>query len=137
MTGRIKSFVTFARRHPFQVVLIGVIFFKFYVFGSTKYPQPPVVTEQGIVLTERTVDAEGITIKWESDDERIDPGTTVFIVEARDREIRLGNRVVFQPKNTQWYEIGRTTDYELSRSGMWVDRTREIRVRTVIEGVAE
>lgn len=137
MTGRIRTVATLARRHPFQAVLIGALVCRMIAYGGDKPEPPPVVQEQGIVLTERTVTPDSITVRWSSDDERIVPGTTVFIVEARDREIRLGNRVVFQPKNTQWYEIGRTTDYELSQSGMWVDKTREIRVRTVIEGVAE
>lgn len=137
MKNRIKSFVTFARRHPFQAVLICVLVGKAVAIGGTKPEPPPVVVEAGIRLTERTVDAKGLSVKWESDDSRIIPGETVFIVEARDREIRLGNKIIFRPKNTQWYEIGRTTDYELSRSGMWVDKTREIRVRTVIEGVAQ
>lgn len=139
MKDRIKSFVAFARRHPLQAVLICVLVGKAIAYGGSKpdVPPPPVVVEGGITITQCTVDAEGITIKWESDDERIVPGTTVFIIEARERPLMLGKTVVFQPSNTAWYEIGRTYDFEVAKSGVWTDRTREIRVRTVIEGVVE
>ena len=134
MLSKLKEFYAFAKRKPIEAAIIAVCFCAVFVHGSTK---PPVVEEKGITLTEQTVDAQGLTVKWESDDSRIEPGKTVFIIEAREKPMMLGKRVVFQPSNTQWYEVGRTTDFELSKPGVWTDKTREIRVRTVIEGSEE
>lgn len=138
MLSKLKEFYAFAKRKPIEAAVVSVCFFVAVVYGSTKPDvPPPVVEEKGITLTEQKVDAEGITIKWESDDPRVEPGRTVFIIEARERPMMVGKRIVFRPTNTDWYEIGRTTDFELSQPGVWTDKTREIRVRTVIEGVAE
>lgn len=137
MLNKIREFIAFAKRKPIEAAIIAVCFCAAFVHGSTKPTPPPVVEEKGITITEQRVDAQGISIKWESDDARIVAGESVFIIEAREREIKLGNKVVFRPTNTAWYEIGRTKDFELSQSGVWFDKTREIRVRTVIEGVSE
>ena len=138
MLSKLKEFYAFAKRKPIEAAIVSVCFFAAVVHGSTKPDvPPPVVEEKGIALTEQKVDAEGITIKWESDDPRIVAGKTVFIIEAREKPMMLGKKVVFQPTNTKWYEIGRTTDFEIAQPGVWTDKTREIRVRTVIEGVAE
>lgn len=135
----LRRCVRFARKHPFQAVFLGALVVRMIAYGGSKpdTPEPPVVVEEGITITERTVDSDGITIKWKSEDSRIVPGETVFIIEARERPMRLGKTIVMQPTNPDWYEIGRTTDFELAQPGVWTDKTREIRVRTVIEGVAE
>ena len=83
------------------------------------------------------MDADGIRVKWESDDERIEAGQTLFIIEARERPMMLGRTVVFRPTNSGWYEIGRTADFEIARSGVWTDKSREIRVRTVLIATME
>ena len=138
MLSKLKQFAAYAKRKPIEAIIPIVCFFAAFVHGSTKPDvPPPVVEEKGITLTEQTVDAQGLTVKWESDDPRVEPGKTVFIIEAREKPMMLGKRVVFQPSNTQWYEIGRTTDFELSKPGVWTDKTREIRVRTIIEGSEE
>lgn len=132
-----RDAIGFSRRHPIQALFILAGIINAIAYGGSKPEPPPVVTEQGIMITQCSVDSEGLTVKWTSEDERIVPGTTVFIIEARERPIKLGSKTVFQPSNTAWYEIGRTYDYEVAKSGVWTDKTREIRVRTVIEGVAE
>ena len=138
MFNKLKQFFTYAKREPIEATIPIVCFCGVFVYGSTKPPSPPpAVIEKGITITEQTVDAEGITIKWKSEDERIVAGETVFIIEAREKPMVLGKTVVFRPTNTEWYEIGRTKDFELAKPGVWTDKTREIRVRTVIEGAAE
>lgn len=135
MFAKLKQFFAFAKRKPIEAAIVSVCFLAAFVYGSTK--PPPVIEEKGITLTECAVNSQGISVKWKAEDERIEAGRTVFIIEARERPITLGKRIVFQPTNTKWYEIGRTTDFELSQPGVWTDKTREIRVRTVIEGSEE
>lgn len=137
MLSKLKQFAAYAKRKPIEAIIPIVCFFAAFVHGSTKPDvPPPVVEEKGITITECAVNSQGLTVKWEAEDERI-AGRTVFIIEARELPITLGKKVVFQPTNTKWYEIGRTTDFELSQPGVWTDKTREIRVRTVIEGSEE
>lgn len=131
MISRLKQFIAFAKRKPIEAAFIATCFGVVFLHGSTK---PPVVQEKGITITKCETTPQKIDLKWEAEDDRIEAGTAIFIIEARERPIKLGNRTVFEPTNTEWYEIGRTTDFEISRAGFWVDKTREIRVRTVIEG---
>ena len=133
MLNKIKEFYAFAKRKPIEAAIISVCFCAAVVYGSTKPNVPPVVEEKGITLTKCAVNSQGLTVEWEAEDERIVAGKTVFIIEARERPMMLGKKVVFQPTNTKWYEIGRTTDFEIAQPGVWTDKTREIRVRTVIE----
>jgi hypothetical protein len=137
MAGKIREFFVFARRHPLQAAFLAVITSGFINYGSTKPDVPPVVEEKGIALTECAVNSQGLSVKWNTDDDRVIPGKTVFIIEARERPMMLGKRVIFQPTNAAWYEIGRTTDFEIAQPGVWTDKTREIRVRTIIEGSGE
>ena len=129
-----RRMVEFARRHPFQAVFLAALAVPFVHYGSTKPPKPPEVIEQGnITITKADVDSEGIRVAWSADDERVVAGETLFVIEARERPIMLGKIVVFRPTNTEWYEIGRTKDFELAKPGVWTDKTREIRIRTVLE----
>ena len=137
MAGKIRELCVFARRHPCRAAFLAVIASRFIAYGSTKPDVPPVVEEKGIALTECAVSAQGLSVKWETDDDRVIPGKTVFIIEARERPMMLGKKVIFRPKNAAWYEIGRTTDFEIAQPGVWTDKTREIRVRTIIEGSGE
>lgn len=138
MLDKLRQFAAYAKRKPIEAIIPIVCFCAAFKYGSTKPPTPPpVVEEKGITLTEQAVDSQGLTVKWESDDPRVEPGKTVFIIEARELPITLGKKVVFQPTNTKWYEIGRTTDFEIAKPGVWTDKTREIRVRTIIEGSEE
>jgi hypothetical protein len=121
----------FSRQHPFHAAFLAALILPFVHYGSTK---PPDVTEQGnITITKADVNSEGILLKWTAEDERISPGETVFVIEAREKPIMLGKTVVFRPANSTWYEIGRTKDFELAKPGVWTDKTREIRIRTVLE----
>lgn len=137
MAGKIREFFVFARRHPLRAAFLAVIASKFIVYGSTKPDVPPVVEEKGIALTECAVSSQGLSVKWKAEDERIEAGRTVFIIEARERPMMLGKKVIFRPTNAAWYEICRTTDFEIAQPGVWTDKTREIRVRTIIEGSEE
>lgn len=133
MLNKLKQFFAFAKKKPIEAAIISVFIGVAVVHGSTKPPAPPpVIEEKGITITDCDVDSEGIRVKWESDDERIEAGQTLFIIEARERPMMLGKTVVFQPTNSGWYEIGRTTDFEIAQSGVWTDKSREIRVRTVL-----
>lgn len=138
MLSKLKQFAAYAKRKPIEVIIPIVCFCAAFKYGSTKPPTPPpVVEEKGITLTKCEVNSEGLNVEWEAEDERIAAGRTVFIIEAQDLPITLGKKVVFQPTNTKWYEIGRTTDFEIAEPGVWTDKTRKIRVRTVIEGSEE
>ena len=138
MFNKLKQFFTYVKRESIEATIPIVFFCGLFVYGSTKPPSPPpVVVEKGITLTECAVNSEGLTVKWKADDKRIEAGKTIFIIEARERPMMLGKRIVAQPTNPNWYEITRTTDFEIAKPGVWTDNTREIRVRTVIEGVAE
>ena len=137
MFNKLKQFFAYAKRKPFEAAFLAVPICGMIAYGSTKPPTPPVVEEKGITLTECAVNSEGLTVKWEADDERIEVGKTIFIIEARERPMMLGKRIVAQPTNPNWYEITRTTDFEIAQPGVWTDKTREIRVRTVIEGSEE
>lgn len=132
MRSKLQTLVRWSRRHPIQALLLSVMIARMVAYGGTK--GPAVVEEKGINLTRCDVTGAGISLAWTSEDERIEAGTTVFIIEARERPIRIGKTTVFRPANESWYEIGRTTDYELAKPGVWTDATRDIRVRTVIEG---
>ena len=137
MLNKLKAFYAFAKRKPIEAVVVSVCFFAAFVHGSTKPDVPPVVEEKRITLTECAVNSQGLTVKWKAEDGRIEAGRTVFIIEAREKPMMLGKKVVFQPTNAKWYEIGRTTDFEIAQHGVWTDKTREIRVRTIIEGSKE
>lgn len=138
MLNKLKEFYAFAKRKPIEAAVVSVCFFVAVVHGSTKPPTPPpVVEEKGITLTKCEVNSEGLNVEWKAEDERIEAGRTLFIIEAREKPMMLGKKVVFQPTNTKWYEIGRTTDFEIAQPGVWTDKTREIRVRTIIEGSVE
>lgn len=138
MFAKLKQFFAFAKRKPIEAAVVSVCFFAAFVHGSTKPPSPPpVVEEKGITLTGCFVNSQGLWIRWTAEDRRIEAGITVFIIEARDKPITLGKKVVFRPTNTDWYEIGRTTDFEIAQPGVWTDKTREIRIRTIIEGSEE
>ena len=138
MLNKLKQFFAFAKKKPIEAAIVSFLIGVAVVHGSTKPPTPPpVVEEKGITLTGCAVNADGIRVKWEADDERIEAGQTMFIIEARERPMMLGRTVVFRPTNTGWYEIGRTTDFEIARSGVWTDKSREIRVRTVLIATLE
>ena len=138
MLDKPRQFASYAKRKPIEAIIPIVCFCAAFKYGSTKPPSPPpVVEEKGITLTKCEVNSEGLNVEWEEKDERIKAGRTVFIIEAQDLPITLGKKVVFQPTNTKWYEIGRTTDFEIAKPGVWTDKTRKIRVRTVIEGSEE
>lgn len=137
MLNKLKQFFAYAKRKPIEAAVLAVFICKFISYGSTKPDVPPVVEEKGITLTECAVNSQGISVKWKAEDERIVAGKTIFIIEARERPMMLGKKIVFQPSNTRWYEIGRTTDFEIAQPGVWTDKTREIRVRTTIEGGEE
>ena len=124
----------FAKQKPIEAAIVAVCFCAAVVHGSTKPDVPPVVEEKGITFTEQTVNSRKLIVKWQSDDPRIEPGKTIFIIEARELPMRLGEKVIFWPTNAAWYEIGRTTGLEIAQPGVWTDKTREIRVRTIIEG---
>lgn len=138
MLNKLKQFFVYAKRKPIEAAVISVFCLGMIRHGSTKPPSPPpVVEEKGITLSECAVNSQGISVKWKAEDERIVAGKTIFIIEARERPMMLGKKIVFQPSNTRWYEIGRTTDFEIAQPGVWTDKTREIRVRTIIEGGEE
>lgn len=138
MLSKLKQFAAYAKRKPIEAIIPIVCFCAAFKYGSTKPPSPPpVVEKKGITITKCEVNSEGLNVEWEAEYERIEAGRTVFIIEARELPITLGKKVVFRPTNTKWYEIGRTPDFEIAQPGVWTDKTREIRVRTVIEGSEE
>ena len=103
----------------------------FFVHGSTK--PPSVVVEKGIDIIECIVDSKGLSVKWKSEDARIVPGETTFIIEARERDTRVGPYIVNKGHGPSWKEIGRTKNFNFFKPGVWTDKTREIRVRARIE----
>lgn len=138
MLNKLKQFFAFAKKKPIEAAFVLAFIGVAIAYGSTKPPvPPPVIEEKGITITNCDVDSEGVRVKWKSDDERIEAGQTLFIIEARERPMMLGKTVVFQPTNSRWYEIGRTTDFEIAHSGVWTDKSREIRVRTVLIATVE
>ncbi len=126
----IKRFVKFAKANPVMATVMTICLCGFFVYGSTK--PPPAVEEKGIAMTECIVDSKGLSVKWESEDERIVPGETTFIIEARERDTRVGPYIVNKGYDPSWKEIGRTKNFNFIKSGVWTDKTREIRIRTVI-----
>jgi hypothetical protein len=129
-----KKIFKFVRAKPFAAAFLAVPLWGMIKYGSTKPPAPPDITERGeIAIVKADVSAEGIRVEWTAEDERIVAGETEFIIEAREKPIMLGKTVIFRPTNSEWYEIGRTKDFELAKPGVWTDKTREIRIRTVLE----
>ena len=127
----IKRFVKFAKANPVMAAVMTICLAGFFVYGSTK--PPPAVVEKGIAMTECIVDAKGLSLKWKSEDERIVPGETTFIIEVRERDTRIGPYIVNKGYDPSWKEIGRTKNFNFFKPGVWTDKTREIRIRTVIE----
>lgn len=125
--NKLKEILAFARRSPAEAVLLTALIGGMVLYGGSK-PE-----KKSIKITSAETDAQTLRVKWESDDEHIKPGKTVFVIEARERPIIIGSTTVFKPTNTDWYEIGRTTDFELAQPGVWTDKTREIRVWTTVE----
>lgn len=90
------------------------------LYGGTKPDTPPVILEQGIKLTQFDVD-DGLSVTWETTDDRIEVGTDEFIIRVSDRQI---------PARTgwsAWRELGRTTNTSFSAGGFW--RNRDVRLR--------
>ncbi len=125
--NKLKEILAFARRSPAEAVLLASLIGGMVLYGGSK-PE-----KKSIKITSAETDAQTLRVKWESEDELIKPGKTVFVIEARERPIIIGSTTVFRPTNTDWYEIGRTTDFELAQPGVWTDKTREIRVWTTVE----
>ena len=125
---RIRDCIRFCRHKPFEALLVLSLVGVMVAYGGSK------PTEKGkIKITKANVDAQALRLTWVVEDERIPVGETTFIIEAREKPIMLGKTVVFRPKNGDWYEIGRTKDLEIAAPGFWADKTREIRIRTVVE----
>jgi hypothetical protein len=94
------------------------------IFAGSKPPSPPTLVEKGIKLTTFSAPiAGGMTIGWETEDDRIALGEDEFIIECRDRQI---------PARTgwsQWREIGRTKETKFSAKGFWRNRDVNLRIR--------
>lgn len=125
---RIRDCISFCRHKPFEALFVLALVGGMVAYGGSK------PTEKGkIKITKANVDAQALRLAWDVEDKRIEVGETIFIIEAREKPIMLGKTVVFRPKNGDWYEIGRTKDLEVAAPGFWADKTREIRIRTVVE----
>lgn len=101
---------------PLAVVMI--------IFAGSKPPSPPTVVEKGIKLTTFSAPITGgMTIGWETEDDRIVLGEDEFIVEYQERQI---------PARTgwsQWRELGRTKTTEFSADGFWRNHDVRLRIR--------
>jgi hypothetical protein len=94
------------------------------IFAGSKPPSPPTVVEKGIKLTIFSAPITGgMTIGWETEDDRIVLGEDEFIVEYQERQI---------PARTgwsKWKELGRTKETEFSAKGFWRNRDVRLRIR--------
>jgi hypothetical protein len=94
------------------------------IFAGSKPPSPPTVVEKGIKLTTFSAPITGgMTIGWETEDDRIVLGEDEFIVEYQDRQI---------PSRTgwsMWREAGRTKTTNFHADGFWRNRDVRLRIR--------
>lgn len=94
------------------------------IFAGSKTPSPPTLVEKGIKLTTFSAHITGgMTIGWETEDDRIVLGKDEFIIECSDRQI---------PARTgwsEWREIGRTKETKFSAKGFWRNRDVRLRIR--------
>lgn len=104
------------------VFLIGAVLAT--IFAGSKPPSPPTLVEKGIKLTAFSAPVTGgMTIGWETEDDRIVLGEDEFIIECSDRQI---------PARTgwsKWRELGRTKTTEFSAKGFWRNRDVRLRIR--------
>lgn len=91
---------------PFVVALV--------VHGSTK--PSPVVTEEGIRLTRCDVTSKHVDVAWETTDERVVPGVTVFRVQA------------MHDGGAGWRDVETTTNTSARINRFTVDRTYRWRI---------
>lgn len=94
------------------------------IFAGSKPPSPPTIVEKGIKLT--TFSAPiigGMTIGWETEDDRINLGEDEFVIECQDRQIPA------RKGWSQWRELGRTKTTEFSAKGFWRNRDVRLRIR--------
>lgn len=94
------------------------------IFAGSKPPSPPTLVEKGIKLTTFSAPITGgMTIGWETEDDRIVLGEDEFIVECQDRQI---------PARTgwsKWRELGRTKTTDFHANGFWRNRDVRLRIR--------
>lgn len=96
--------------YAFVVALAGA----FLVWGGTKPPTPPVITEQGIKITAFSASANEVVFAWETEDERLVGAE--FLVQSR----RVGSYT--------WETIGRTSEKSFTWQKFSVDKSRDYRI---------
>lgn len=107
-------------RLPLAILAIGAI-----LFGGSKPPSPPIVTEEGIEIKSYKADAKGATFVWGTKDDRIEVGKDVFVVEYRERQI------CSKTGYSAWRKLGETKEEKFS-SDVFL-RNRDIIVRISVD----
>lgn len=107
-----------------RLIVFGIFALLTTIYAGSKPPLPPTILEKGIKLTTFSAPITGgMTIGWETEDDRITLGEDEFIVECQERQI---------PARTGWglwREIGRTKTTEFSAKGFWRNRDVRLRIR--------
>lgn len=137
MKGKIRSWIEFAKRKPGEACVVGVLVMAAICYGGTKPEPPPSVTEEGIKLTGTAVEPSGVSLSWSTEDPRVKPGETEFVIEFRKKPVMLGDTVVVSPDDLSWKELGRTYDMVFSREMFLLDSTYEFRIRADVTEASE
>lgn len=88
---------------------------------------PVIVTEDGITITKCEVTPQSVTIEWNTTDERIVIGESIFKVQARKlKSVRDG--MFYESYNPQWQDLIETTGTNIVHEGFTVGETWEYRI---------
>ncbi len=104
----------FAKSRPIDFIIVAILFSAFILWGGTKPPTPPVITEEGINLTSFEVSADEVRFEWEAEDERL--ADAEYLIQSR----RVGA--------SAWETIGRTKNKNFVWQKFTVDLSRDYRI---------